>query len=326
MKDVMKKLTILVATFALARTAAADPNPAAEKLFRDGKQLMKDGKVAEACSAFEASETSEHNIATVMNLADCREKNQQLASAWALYLRVDAESRMDPALARLGETARDRAASVETHLSYLVINVPDDSSVHGLIVSRDGVALDASAWNRAVPLDAGDHVVEAKAPGHEPWSTTVHLAVRDDHQAVEVPRFSDLPLLAAPAVTTPPAMTFPVVHRETGPSHAASFALGGTAVVAIGVGGALWLQGRGLHHQAIDACPDETCTFDEATHANELETSANHYALGGNIAIGIGVASAVASVILWRTSHEAHDVAIVPQLGDGAGLAVVGGF
>ena len=55
-------------------------SPQAEALFRDGKQLMKEGKLAEACAAFEGSERAEHNVATVLSLADCREKNHQYAS------------------------------------------------------------------------------------------------------------------------------------------------------------------------------------------------------------------------------------------------------
>src|SRR5438132_8980184 len=101
-----RSLALLATLALLAPAAAADPDPAAEKLFRDGKQLMKDGKIAEACAAFDASEASEHNVATVMNLADCREKNDQIASAWALYLRVDGETRTDPTLAQLGALAR----------------------------------------------------------------------------------------------------------------------------------------------------------------------------------------------------------------------------
>jgi len=53
------------------RVAAADP--AAEKLFRDGRALLQENKLAEACAAFERSDAIEPRIGTVLNLADCRE-------------------------------------------------------------------------------------------------------------------------------------------------------------------------------------------------------------------------------------------------------------
>jgi len=69
----------------------ASPTPAraqsaeAEVLFREGKRLMKEGKLAEACDKLEASDRLESSIGTLLNLADCREKNKQLVSAWLAF-------------------------------------------------------------------------------------------------------------------------------------------------------------------------------------------------------------------------------------------------
>ena len=78
----MRKVYVLAAGLAgaicaVSAVAFAQANPQAEALFRDGKELMKQGKVAEACTAFEGSERTEHSLVTLMNLADCREKNGQ---------------------------------------------------------------------------------------------------------------------------------------------------------------------------------------------------------------------------------------------------------
>jgi hypothetical protein len=53
----------------------------AEVLFRDGRSLMTAGKVAEACAAFEQSQKLEPAVPTLINLAACREKLGQLATA-----------------------------------------------------------------------------------------------------------------------------------------------------------------------------------------------------------------------------------------------------
>ncbi len=111
------------------RIASAQASPRAEALFRDGKQLMAEGKLAEACTAFEGSERLEHNVATVLSLADCREKAEQFASAWALFLQADSQTRGDSSKAMLNRTAKQRAKAIESRLSFLTINVPDESRV-----------------------------------------------------------------------------------------------------------------------------------------------------------------------------------------------------
>src|SRR6185436_712895 len=177
----------------LPAVAWGQASPQAEALFRDGKQLMKDGNFAEACAAFEGSYRAEHNVATLLSLADCREKNHQYASAWALFLQADSETRSDPSKAMLNKTAKSRALALESKLSYLTINVPDESRIPELVVTRDGAPVDPAEWNRSIPADGGDHVVVGKAPGHESWSTKVTLKPAADKQSVEVPRFKALP-------------------------------------------------------------------------------------------------------------------------------------
>ena len=44
---------------------------AAETLFREGKALGTDGKIAEACPKFEASLELDRSLGTLLNLADC---------------------------------------------------------------------------------------------------------------------------------------------------------------------------------------------------------------------------------------------------------------
>jgi hypothetical protein len=231
-------------------------SPQAETLFRDGKRLMKDGKLAEACAAFEGSERAEHNLATVMSLADCREKNGQLASAWALFLRAESMTRSDPAKQTLNTTAKTRAIALEPKLSYLTINVPDESRIADLVVTRDGASVDTAEWNRAIPVDGGEHVVAGRAPGHESWSTTVKLTATADRQAVEVPKFKELPKLAhvepeAPKVTA----SAPEEPSLVTPRRKIAIAIAAGGVVAAGVGIGFGLDARSLRDEALATCP-----------------------------------------------------------------------
>src|SRR5688572_1489909 len=121
----LSAVALVASVTALTATARAQSTVDAEKLFRDGKGLMKQRKVAEACDAFEASQRIESNISTLMSLADCREKNGQLASAWGHFLRAESMTRSDPSKSAVNTIARRRAAAIEPRMSYLIVNVPD---------------------------------------------------------------------------------------------------------------------------------------------------------------------------------------------------------
>src|SRR5436305_1114019 len=108
-------------TAAAQPKAAGDGNVAAESLFREGKRLMKDHQIAAACEKFEASERLDESVGTLLNLADCREKAGQLATAWADFLKAASVARASGDGSRESE-AKVRAKALEPRLSYLTIS------------------------------------------------------------------------------------------------------------------------------------------------------------------------------------------------------------
>jgi hypothetical protein len=326
--------TLAFALGVLAPIAAhGQASPQAEALFRDGKQLMKDGKLAEACAAFEGSERAEHNVATVLSLADCREKNRQYASAWALFLQADSQTRADPSKAALNTTAKRRAHALESRLSYLTINVPDESRIPDLLVTRDGAPVDPAEWNRSIPADGGSHVIAGKAPGHEPWSTTVTLRPESDKQAVEVPRFKALPEI----VNRPPRDEAMVPVRVAAPEPSPftrrrkiglAVAIGGLAIGGAALG--LGISAGSLHDDAVTTCPPSACSVKNAADATATNDRARSRARYANIGYGVAGAAAIAAGVLWLTgkpeSPNAGQVVVAPQLGEASGLAVLGRF
>ena len=76
---------------------------------------------------------------------------------------------------------------------------PDATGAHpvagpaGLVVRRDGVAVDAGAYGVAVAVDGGTHTIEASAPGKKPWSSQIALTASADAKTVIVPALEDGP-------------------------------------------------------------------------------------------------------------------------------------
>src|SRR6266850_4767204 len=83
----------VLAVVAIARPAVAQ-SPEAETLFREGKRLLKEGKVSEACDKLAASERLESSTGALLNLGDCREKNGQLATAWAAFVKAATSAKL----------------------------------------------------------------------------------------------------------------------------------------------------------------------------------------------------------------------------------------
>ncbi len=181
----------LVVLIASRSTVHAQPAAAqAETMFRNGKRLLSQGKIAEACAAFDASQKLEPTVSTLLNQANCREKNGQLATAWGLFLDAERDTRSstDDDGKQLHQVAVDHAAKLESRLSTLTISVSVESHVAGLELKRGGEVLDPVMWNQALPIDGGTYKIVAHAPGQPDWTTQVTIGNEKDAKTVELPR------------------------------------------------------------------------------------------------------------------------------------------
>src|SRR5262245_38817852 len=129
-------VSVAVATVAAAASARADDKAFAEATFQDGRKLLKEGKVAQACAKFEASYHADEALGTLLNLADCHERLGRTATAWAEFREAQdiAHLRGDTR----EDAARKRADGLEPRLDRMRIN-PPTVDIPGLVVKRDGV-------------------------------------------------------------------------------------------------------------------------------------------------------------------------------------------
>jgi hypothetical protein len=327
----------MLALIALPQLAAAQPhtdqsNVAAESLFREGKRLMKDGKIAEACDKLAASDRLDDSVGTLLNLADCREKNDQLATAWATFLRAASIARASNDSGREAE-AHKRASALEPRLAYLTISVPQSSHVDGLIIKRNTDVIDAALWNQGVPVDIGAYEISGQAPGHEPWSTRVQVSANGARTSVEVPRFKQLKDLTTVAVPSAPApepeeaepVTAPPPTLLT-PLRIGSIVAAGVGVVALGTGSGFGLEAKHLQKLSNAICPATTCGD---AHAMDLNRRARNDALASNILFGVGGAAVVGAAVVWFVGapHPSETVSFAPVVGRGQlGLALEHAF
>lgn len=285
--------------------AAGDDVATAQVLFDDGKRLMSQERWSEACPKLQESQRLAPAIGTEYNLADCLEHQGKLASSWAAFLEV-----VDLTHKR-GETQREqaakgRAAALAPRLGKLTIQVP--TRAPGLEVLRDGEALPPEVWGVAVPVDAGDHRVEARAPGRVAWSSTVRTA--DGATATtNVPDLVPAPAQApaAPDAATPtpapsgPSSPPPPAPPDTGSAdHTAAFIVLGSAVVLAGVGvaGVLEHASNVSNYNADPTCPP----IDSSTRpaqCNDYVNQANTWNTVGIVGFVAGGAALVTGVTLW---------------------------
>jgi hypothetical protein len=316
-------------TLAAAGRAAAQPAAAqAEAQFDRGKKLMAEGKTAEACAAFESSQKLDPLVTTLLNLAACREKNGELASAWAWFVDAERQTRGKSGGERkLNQTAKERAGKLAGRLSKLTITVPRE--VPGLEVLRGAERVERGTWNAALPVDGGTFTITARARGYRAWSTKITIATERDDKTVKVPELAETDSAATPtdADAQPGDGTAgPAAPRSPAPARSRTLPLAlavtGAALAGGAVGFELWARSK---YDASRVEPDDT-TQEALWHAANTRRYVA-LGLGATAAVSVGVAV----VLFVRTPREraatASRVRVQPVAGaNAAGLVVRGSF
>jgi hypothetical protein len=322
----------LAAGLALA-VWVAPPRPAhaqsaqAEVLFRDGKNLIKRGKLGPGCDKLDASARLEASVGTLLNLGDCRDRLGKPASAWAAFRKAEALAKRTGGDDKRQAEAARRAAALEPRLSNLVIEVP--SNVDGLVVKRDGEIVDPAMWGSALPVDPGSYAIVAEAPGYLAWRTVAPINLDTHREVVVVPNLERAPVAAPVAVEPGPLVGPPIprrIVRDGGTWSATrelSIVLAVAGAGAAGTGIYFGLHSKDLQDRADQRCPVAACADPEGLRLNDQAHTAAQRA---NILYIAGGASVATAVVLWLVGAPGETV-IVPTAGDHqAGLTMAGSF
>jgi hypothetical protein len=311
-----------------AQSSGVSDKVAAQALFEDARQLVAAGKYPEACPKFADSQRLDPSPSTLLNLANCWEKLGRTATAWAVYR--EAESAANAARRPDYQAVAERhATSLAPALARLTIAVP--GPIEGIQIKRDGVPVGSAAWGAAMPVDAGSHLIEASAPAHKDWKTTVDVPRDGAQLAVTVPALEALPVdgagLTAPAPPAPVPPPSPPSPPEA-PPHASTqsiigLVVSGAGLVGLGISGVFALVANDKNQQSNQYCATGTdlCRFQQGV---DLRNDAANAGSAANVAFAVGAAALVAGGVLWLTAPRGTSprgvgqVALVPVLGGAA--------
>jgi len=330
----LRLIAILAAVFVASPAAAQKAD--ATVAFQRGQQLKRDGKLAEACAAFELSMKLDAQFGTQYNLALCYVDLGRTASAWA---ELDELSSKDPNQARRADAAR-RARELRPRLTSVAIKLI--RPVPRLTVTRDGIDISILVGT-PLPVDPGKHRFAARAPGRREWSTEVALAgegktivvtvpaLEPDAAALPVPAAPPVPEpvpgVASPAVTSPAALGAPESTAEDPPGHTrriagiAAFSVGAASLV---IGSVYGVRALSRGSDARRECGGEVaqCTGD-AVAAQHLIDDGRGFARISNVALVAGGVLTAAGVVLYVTAPRG--VVAAPLVAPGAiGFALSG--
>jgi hypothetical protein len=146
----------------------------ADRYFKSGVQLFKEGKFSEALAEFtRAYEIAPHPL-VLYNIAACHRELSHYGDAVQFYERFLAEGK--------GQVPNARLTAAQTELDAIlarIARVTVTSSVDGASITVDGTAI-ATLAKMPLILPPGEHKLTATAPGHKDVERTIRVASGDE--------------------------------------------------------------------------------------------------------------------------------------------------
>ena len=283
---------------------AAGKNPAAaQALYDDAQAAVAAGKFDEACPKFKESYQLDPGGGTLLNLADCYERQGKTALAWTTFKEALVVAKRDGRNERV-DFASKHIAQLDQKLSRLTVAVAERPP--GLEIMVDGTPLGEAAYSVAMPVDPGEHHIKAEAPGKQPFEKSIDVPKSTAEQLkIEIPALADATSDSAADAGAgtggqPPPTT---ATASTGSStRTLGFVVGGVGLVALGVGSYFGLQAYSRWDARNDACKGG-CT-DAAKAGGE---DARQAATVSTIGFGVGAAALGVGLVLILTSGSSKE-------------------
>lgn len=289
----------------------SDGAAAADALFQQGRALMSAGSPREACPKFAASYKLDKKLGTLLNWADCLEKDGRVGSAFERFSEaVDwAKTKSDDRL-EFATKRRDALADQVPKLT-LVVTVGAEK----LDVYRDGARVPEEVFGLAVPVDPGPVELEVRR-GDDVLERVKTHAQRGRAEELKLD-------LAAISKAHPKPVAKPVAKGQ----RTAGFVVGAVGLAGLGVFGVLEgvAYGQKSKADAPGGCKSGFCT----PQGFALERRAGDFAEAGQwVGIGGAAVLAVGATLLLtapRAPATKPCVGLLPFVGPTASGVVFAG-
>jgi hypothetical protein len=330
-------LALVTAATTFAPSALAGDPGLAEHLFKEGVTAMAKNDWVAACEAFAGSNDADPSPGTEINLGVCNERQGKTATAWGWYRTAAGLAEQRSSRDR-AELARKEADRLEPKLRKLVVVLKDPTA--GITVTRDGASLPNATIGREIPVDPGEHVIEASAKGKETYKTTVRLQPGPGVDRIEIPALVDSPAAAAapPATALPKggeAGYPPEPQRDGSTQRTIGYVVGAGGIVALIVAGTLEILAIDVRSKQKDAqntldeerrrvvppTPARVTELEDAIKNNKSQADGNQLGaiatgIGGVVLIGTGLVL-VFTAPSGKSSGKLKLPPVMPVLGQG---------
>ncbi|MBS2014586.1 MAG: hypothetical protein JST00_16990 [Deltaproteobacteria bacterium] len=251
---------------------------------------------ADPCAKLEESYKVDRAEATLEQLAQCREKEGKVASAWSWYSDLVSRA-VQTGQAEREKAMRDKVAELEKKIPHVTLKLAGHDAVAQIRI--DGQPLGRPSWGTPLALDPGPHVFSFAGAGNERAEKRV-LLKEGESAIVEPPPLVDPTKSNEPAPAATPLVIDPsLVVREDGSEKRK---WGRIALVGGGVGVAI---GAVFGVMALSAKSDADALFESRNagfKAKDEDASTN--ATVSTVGFGIGLVGAVVGTYLLLTAES----------------------
>jgi hypothetical protein len=287
---------------------------AARNLAVDGMKLAQTGKCGEAIDKLERAEKLHHSAIVLGKLGECYVQEGRVVDgteALRKMLREPLPPQPTPAL----EKAYERAQSVlDTALPKVAgvtvtVKVPPGADV---TTKLDGRIVPPALLGVERPVDPGDHVVEATAPGYlrsenkfsagpgDKLTMSLDLEKDPSWKPPEVPLEAAAPAAPSGAFTTepsrePPAEPPPERHA---PNRTAAYVAWGVGAAGLAVGAGFGIVAWTGKKKLDDSCNGNVCAPDQSDRLDSSKLAGNVATIG----LGVGAAGAILGTVFFFTA------------------------
>jgi hypothetical protein len=278
----MTALTVGLST--VSRTVCAEPPAAAgaaELLDAQGTSLMQDHRYVEACPKLAESDRLKPGTGVLLRLALCYELSHKTASAWSTF-REAARRAQRAGDESLADLATRHAETLEPRVAKLIVQLVPETAGARASIRLDGVLLASPVLGVGVPIDPGQHTIEAEVGSDAPVSRTFTVADQGGTTAV--------------ALDVTPA-------KAGSQQRIAATAVGGIGLVGLAAGSILGIMAMSNWNRARSECANGTSGC--SSEALDLEPVVRNEALGSTIAFAVGGGAILGAALLWWTAPAA---------------------